>query len=176
MGKALFPLVVAGTLLVTNWKADTEKAKIEFSVKGLFGTVHGSFAGLKSTILFDEKDLAASSISASLDAKTVSTGIGLRNHHLREEEQFLDADKYPTIGFRTKKIVKSGAGYLADGELTIKTVTRPVQISFTFHENGGNDAIFKGDFSIKRLDYNIGKPGGSIGEIITIHLEVPVTK
>jgi polyisoprenoid-binding protein YceI len=142
----------------------------------LFGTVHGHFTGLKSTIVFDEKDLAASSLSASVDAKTVSTGIGLRNHHVREEEQFLDANKYPRISFQSKKIVKTAGGFSADGELTIKNVTRPVQIAFTFQADGGNAGVFKGDFNIKREDYNIGKPGGSIGDQITIHLEVPVTK
>ena len=176
MEMSLLTIVVAGTLLVTNWKADTEKAKIGFSVTGLFGTVHGSFTGLQTTILFDEKDLAGSSISASVDAKTVATGIGLRNHHVREEEQFLDANKYPKISFRSKKIVKTAGGFIADGELTIKTVTKPVQIAFTFRADGANAGVFTGDFSIKRLDYNIGKPGGSIGEVITINLEVPVTK
>ena len=175
MGTALC-LALAGVLWVTNWKADPAKAKIGFSVKGLFGTVHGSFTGLKCTILFDEKDPAGSSIAASVDAKTVSTGIGLRNHHVREEEQFLDASKYPTIHFHSKKIVKTGAGWIADGELTIKDVTKPVQIAFTFQSDGGTAGVFKGNFSIKRLDYNIGKPGGSIGEVITIDLEVPVTK
>jgi len=176
MEMALLPLLIAGLFMATNWKADPEKAKIEFSVKGLLGTVHGHFTGLKSTLLFDEKDLAGSSITASVDAKTVSTGIGLRNRHVRQEEQFLNADKYPTISFKSKKIVKTAEGFSADGELTIKDVTKPVHIPFTFRSDGANAGIFKGAFNIKREDYNIGKPGGSIGDEIRIELEVPVTK
>lgn len=158
-----------------NWTIDASKAKVEFSVKGVFGTVHGNFTGLKATIQFDVRNPKAGSISASIDAKTVSTGIGLRNHHLRTEEQFLNTDRYPTISFHSRTIEKTGSGYRASGELTIKDVTRRIQIPFTFAPNG-NSGVFKGQFVIKREDFHIGKPGGSIGEEVTIDLEVPVTQ
>jgi polyisoprenoid-binding protein YceI len=173
---ALFPVVFAGVLFAVDWKADASKAKVDFHIKSALGMVHGHFTGLKSTIRFDEHDLAGSSIVASIDPKSVATGIGLRNHHVREEEQFLDVSKHPEISFRSTKIIKSDNGFNADGELTLKGVTKPIQIAFTFSPNGNNAAVFKGQFTIKRLDYNIGKPGGSVGETITIDLEVPVTK
>jgi hypothetical protein len=50
-----------------------------------------------------------------------------------------------------------------------------VEIPFTFTPNGGGGE-FKGQFTIKREDYNIGKTGGSIGDMISITLEVPVKK
>jgi polyisoprenoid-binding protein YceI len=158
-----------------NWKADASRAKVAFSVKGPLGTVHGTFTGLKATIQFDVKNPGAASISASIDAKTVSTGIGMRNHHLQSEEQFLNTDKYPLISFHSRKIEKTGSGYTASGDLTIKGVTKPVQIPFTFTP-GGNSGVFKGQFGIKREDFNIGKPGGSTGDDVTISLEVPVSQ
>ena len=173
---ALMPVVFAVAFVAVQWKADAANAKVEFSVKGLLGRAHGHFSGLKSTIRFDEHDLGSSSIAASIDASTVNTGIGLRDHHLRVEEQFLNVKKYPEISFRSKKIVKSEKGFTADGELTIKGITKPLQIPFTFSPNGANAAVFKGEFSIRRQDYSIGQSGGSIGDMITINLEVPVTK
>jgi len=173
---ALLPVVTAVLYFAAEWKADAEKAKVEFSIKGPFGTVHGHFTGLKSTIRFDEHDLSGSSITASIDAGTVSTGIGLRNHDLRNKEQWLNTDKYPGISFRSKKILKTGSGFNADGDLTLKGVTKPIQIPFTFNTSGGNAGVFKGGFSIRREDYGIGKPGGSVGDMITITLEVPVTR
>lgn len=99
----------------------------------------------------------------------------MRNHHLRTEEQYLNTDKYPRISYKSGKIEKTGAGYKATGELTIKGVTRSVEIPFTFTSNG-NAGVFKGSFTFKRSDFNIGKEGGSIGDMITITLEVPVKK
>ena len=157
----------------SNWKADTANAKVTFTVHGPFGTVHGSFTGLEATINFNEKSLSTSSIVASIDAKTVSTGVGLRNSDLRNEEVWLNTDKYPRITFKSKKIEKTADGYKASGEMMIKAVTKPVEIPFTFT---GKDAtgLFKGQFTIKREDYNVGKPGGSVGDVITILLSVPV--
>jgi polyisoprenoid-binding protein YceI len=172
----LLPLVLLIGSESANWNADASKAKVEFSIKGPLGTVHGNFTGLKATIQFDVKDPGAGSISASIDPKTVSTGIGMRNHHLRSEEQYLNTDKYPLISFRSKKIEKTGNGYTANGELTLKGVTKPVQIPFTFSPSG-NSGVFKGQFVIKRGDFNIGgKPGGSVGDDITISLEIPVSQ
>ena len=133
---------------------DAAKAKVEFSVKGPLGTVHGAFTGLKATIQFDVKDPGAGSITASIDANTVSTGIGMRNHHLKSEEQFLNTDKYPLISFHSKKIEKTGSGFTASGDLTIKGVSKPVQIPFTFTP-GGNSGVFKGQFGTQagRLQY-----------------------
>jgi len=166
--------LITGWILSGNWIADASRAKVMFSVKGPFGTVHGTFGGLKSTIRFNEKDPAGSSISATIDPNTVSTGIGLRNHDLRNQEKWLDTKKYPDISFHSKKISKSGNEYLASGELTLKGITRPVDIPFTFTANG-NTGVFKGKFTIRREDFNIGKPGGSVGDIITIELNIPVT-
>ncbi len=167
--------VILGLTLSGTWNVETANAKVNFSVKGPFGTVHGNFSGLQAAIRFDEKDLAGSSVSASIDAKTVSTGIGLRNRDLRKKEEWLNTDTYPRISFRSSHIEKSGDGYKALGELTLKGVTKPAEISFTFTSNG-NNGLFKGEFAVKRADYNIGKPGGSVGDVITIVLEVPVNK
>jgi polyisoprenoid-binding protein YceI len=171
----LLPLALLIGSGVGNWKPDASRAKVAFSVKGPLGTVHGEFTGLKATIQFDVKNPGAGSISASIDANTVTTGIGMRNHHLKSEEQFLNTDKYPEISFHSKKIEKTGSGYTAGGDLTIKGVSKPVQIPFTFTP-GGNSGVFKGQFVIKREDFNIGKPGGSTGDDVTISLELPVSQ
>src|SRR5579863_45691 len=129
--------IIAGLTFAGNWNVDTANAKINFSVKGPFGTVHGNFTGLKASIKFNEKDLAGSSVSATVEAKTVNTGIGLRNHDLRSKEEWLNTDKFPQISFHSKKIEKTGAGYKAAGDLTLKGVTRPAEIAFTFTDKGG---------------------------------------
>src|SRR5882724_8769641 len=135
--------LVTGLFVAGNWNVDSANAKISFSVKGPFGVVHGNFTGLKATIHFDEKDLAGSSVSASVDAKTVSTGIGLRNHDLRSKEEWLNTDKYPRISFESKKIEKEADAYKATGMLTLKGVTKPAAIHFTFTPKG-NGGLFKG--------------------------------
>jgi polyisoprenoid-binding protein YceI len=170
-------LTAAAIILIVpgagDWKADATNAKVNFSVHGPFGTVHGSFTGLEAAIHFDEKNLSASSITASIDAKTVSSGVSLRNSDLRNKEIWLNTDKYPRISFKSKKIEKTDKGFRTIGDLTMKGVTKPATIPFSFE---GKDAtgVFKGQFTIKREDYHLGNTGGSVGSVITIDLLVPV--
>jgi polyisoprenoid-binding protein YceI len=159
---------------VPKWNVNAATAQIKFSVKGPFGTVDGSLGDLKATILFDKDNLAASSIRASTDPKSISTGIKLRNKDL-QKEKYLDSDKYPLLSFQSDQIQKSGTGYKAIGNLSIKGISKKVEIPFSFSEKG-NAGVFKGSFSIQRQDYGIGKQGGSIGSTVTINLDVPVTK
>lgn len=170
-------LILITTLSPTgNWKSDPSTSIISFTVKGPFGTVDGKFTGLKTDIQFDEKNLAGSSFNANIDVSTINTGIGLRNRDLRNKEQWFNADKYPTIIFHSKKIEKSGIGYKVTGDLTIKGATKPAEIPFTFTSNG-NSGIFKGKFTVNRQDYQIGSStGSSVGNVITLTLEVPVKK
>ncbi len=162
-------------MLAEHWNADAANAKILFSIKGPFGTVHGNFSGLKATLQFSENDLAGSSLSATIEAKTVSTGISLRNSDLRNKEEWLDTDKYPVISFKSKKIEKTSSGYKVLGDLTLKATTKSIEIPFIFTPSG-NTGVFKGEFTINREDYKIGKPGGSVGDPVSISLEVPVKK
>ncbi len=159
---------------ITRWYANAPKAQINFAVDGPFGKVHGKLSDLKSTIQFDENNLAASSLKASVDPKSIKTGIGLRNRDL-QKEKFLDSDNHPLISFQSNKIIKSGTSYKAIGGLTIKGVTRTVEIPFTFTEKA-NSGVFKGAFTIHREDFGVGKKGGTVGNEIDITLEVPVIK
>lgn len=161
--------------MVPKWKPDAAGSQVNFTVKGPFGTVNGKFSGLKADIKFSEDDLKGSSVKATIDAKTVSTGIALRNKDLRKKELWLNTDKYPVITFTSSKIEKKGKEFVAIGDLTLKGKTKPIEIPFTF-TGKGNAGVFKGKFSIDREDFDVGKKGGSVGKTITINLNIPVKK
>jgi len=111
-------------------------------------------------------------MSASVDAKTVSTGISLRNSDLRNKVEWFNTEKYPRIDFKSKKFEKTSGVYKVQGDLTIKGITKPVEIPFTFTNKDGS-GVFKGQFTIPRAEFNLGKPGGSVGSIITVMLTIP---
>jgi polyisoprenoid-binding protein YceI len=165
--------LITGLIFTGNWKPDTANAKINFTVEGIFGLVHGSFSGLQADIQFNEKDLSGSSFSASIDAKSVSTGISLRNSDLRNKEEWFNTDKFPRISLQSKKIEKTAAGYKALSDLTIKGITKAMEIPFTFTGNE-ETGIFKSQFTIQRTDFKLGKPGGTVGSVVTVILSIPV--
>ena len=87
LAASAFIVFLAGS---DNWKADTANAKVTFTLHGPFGTVNGSFTGLEADIKFDEKNLSASSISASIDAKTVATGERPSQQRLKEQGRMVE--------------------------------------------------------------------------------------
>ena len=170
MKKIMYPLLIAlligfsAFIVLTNWKV-----KEPYEVKFSGGKIHGEFKGLKASIQFDKTHPENSKISASIDPSTIATGFFLKNSHVKDA---LDADKYPTISFSSTKVSSSGNDYEASGNLTMKGVTRPVTIHFTFDDKG-SDGIFKGTFKVAPKDFNITHKGTP--DELTISLIVPVT-
>ncbi|SEK19538.1 Polyisoprenoid-binding protein YceI [Parapedobacter koreensis] len=128
--------------------------------------------GLKGTIDFDRTDLQNSRFDVTVDVNTISTGLGLKNRHAKAED-FLDAEQYPTIRFASSKITPSNDGFIAQGTLTIKNVSKEMTIPFTFDDTG-SEGVFRGNFKLNRKDYNLEK--NRIGEVIDVELVVPVIK
>lgn len=169
----MLTLVISAFTIVTNkWNVKTEGAVISFELPNE-GT-KGTFSGLQASIEFDEKDPAASKITASVDAKTINTGNEQRDKHLRTAD-FFDVDKYPTITFTSTKIVPSDNGFTAQGTLTMKDTTKNVEIPFTF-ENKGNEGVFKGRLSILSGEYGIMKRSKTDKDQVNLSIEVPVMK
>lgn len=115
----------AGQNLV-KWQIDPLHSAAHFSVRHMMiSNVHGEFK-LSGTVLTDPKEFANSSVEAIIDASTIDTREAARDKHLRSAD-FFDVEKYPSLEFRSKKIVGSPEeGFSLLGDLTIHGVTREV--------------------------------------------------
>lgn len=155
--------------LPQNWVI-ADKYNITFTTSG----VSGIFKNFSGNIIFDEQNVSASKFDVTIEVGSINTGNGMQNKHAKSSEWF-DAAKYPAIKFVSKKLVKSGAGYVVTGDLQIHGVTKEQTIPFNF-KRGGNGGKFEGVFNVNRNDFGIGKPGGEVGEVIKLVVSVPVVK
>lgn len=149
-----------------------EQSTVKFKIKNFgFNNVTGSFKGIQGTIKFIPENLGASTFEVTVDAKTVNTGINLRDNHLRKEEYF-DVKKYPAIRFVSVRITpssKTGTLFMF-GRLTIKNVTREVSFPFTaLPQDGGY--LFSGEVKINRIDFGVGE-SSSVSDNLTVNLNV----
>ncbi len=159
---------------IINWKIDGEKALVKFKIHAHEAELIGNFKGAKGEVKFDENDLTNSSFNCTIDISTINTGIGARDKHL-QAASFFDAINSPVSRFTSTKMEKTSDGFIATGKLLMKATTKEISIPFTYE--GTKDAgTFKGSFSIKRSDYNIGKPDADIDDDVLISLEIPVAK
>jgi polyisoprenoid-binding protein YceI len=172
MKKIMFPAIVAVIIclfaftLITNWKVKGDESVIKFSSK----KINGSFKGLKADIVFNKEHPEEAKFSASIDAPTLATGFFLKNMHAKDA---LGVDTYPTIKFVSTSVSKNGDGYSAKGNLTMKGITRPAIIHFTFDDKG-NEGVFKGNFKVIPKEFGIDRSGTP--DEVMVNLIVPVVK
>lgn len=163
-----------------TWKADPAHSEIAFTVRQLMvSKVCGRFTGSDVTIVTSEDPLA-SSVTATIDTASLGTGNERRDGHLRSTDYF-DVGKYPTMGYRSTGIRRSGDGWVIDGELTCRGVTRKVSLAvgsngFGPADSGARRARFSATTRISRRDFGLRIPmdgiGGVVGDEVSITLAV----
>lgn len=154
-----------------NWKPVT--AAITFKIKHSLGaTAEGSFKGFVGSINFDPMNLSSASIKATIDAKSINTGLNLRDNTMRGDDYF-DVEKYPKISMVSTKIEKTNKEneYIGYFNLTIKNVTRNIKIPFIFSQTN-TQGSFKGSFSINRTEYGVGDKSALLGDTATIFITI----
>jgi polyisoprenoid-binding protein YceI len=168
------PNYLAGT-----WKADPLGSEVSFSVRMLMlTTVRGRFTGHDVTIVTGESALD-SSVAATIDLSSVDTGIQRRDNHLRSAD-FLEVEKYPTMGYRSGGIRPTDEGWIVDGELTLHGVTRRVPLAvevngFGPDPSGGHRAAFSATAQISRGDFGIDRWAGGgavVGDKVSVSLRI----
>jgi polyisoprenoid-binding protein YceI len=159
--------------LVRLWKVDAEHSTVKFELPG--HNKKGTFRNINASIEFDENDPSASKISASIDVKTIQIGNEKEEAHLRSPD-FFDAEKFPTISFVSSEIVKTDIGYSAKGKLTMKDSIKPIELPFTFSENGKSRATFNGTISLNAADYGVMKANRPSADKVIVYLAVPVSE
>ena len=174
---------------VTAWKADPAHSHAEFKVKHMIiSNVKGSFSGISGTLSLDETDYTHSKVEVDIPVTTLSTGDPQRDGHLKSAD-FLDADKFPTIIFKSTNIdSKGGADYAVTGDLTVHGVTKSVtlaveDLSEPSKDPWGNHRIgLSASTKINRKDFGLTwnsalETGGVlVGEEVSINLEVQFIK
>lgn len=165
--KILFlAIVLLSSNLIQAQTIDASKSKVEFELSNMgFKTVEGTFSGIEGKIAFNTSDLNKASFQVCIQVKTVDTDSKTRDGHLLKED-FFHEEKHPNICFQSTSISKTENGYLAKGSLTMKGVTKEIEIPFTFSSN-----TFNGTLTLERLDYGVGPKGGfMVGKTVNLKI------
>ena len=114
-----------------SYTIDPVHTSIAFKVKHMMvSDVKGQFERFTGTIVLDPKNIEASSVDVTIEAPSVSTNNEKRDGHLKSPD-FFDVEKYPTITFKSKKVMKKGEQWVAVGDFTMRGVTKEIELPFT---------------------------------------------
>ncbi len=181
--------MTAATPTTSTWKIDPAHSAAEFKVKHMMiSNVKGKFSGLSGVLSLNEGDPTLSSVEASIPVSTLTTGDEQRDGHLKSAD-FFDAEKFPTLTFKSTKVAKAGEGELTvTGDLTLHGVTKPVKFAVEGPSEPGKDPWgntrigLSATTKINRKDFELGwnatlETGGVlVGEEVTLTLDVQFIK
>jgi polyisoprenoid-binding protein YceI len=119
--------------LTGQWTIDRPHSRIGFSVRhAMVTTVRGAFTDYDSTLYFDGVRPSESRADLVIRVASVDTGVEQRDAHLIGTD-FFDVRRFPEMVFRsTSTTHEGGESFRMTGDLTIRDVTRPVDLQLDY--------------------------------------------
>jgi polyisoprenoid-binding protein YceI len=118
------------------YRIDPNHSVASFTIRHVFSKVPGRFNELEGTINYDEQNIANSSAEITIKTASINTNNERRDNDLRSANFFL-ADSFPTITFKSNKVIPGEAGkFKLVGDLNMHGVTKPVTLDVTFLGSG----------------------------------------
>ena len=153
-----------------GYKLETNHARVVFSLSHMgFSTWYGDFSGSTGSLTIDPKNVASAQLSVSIPVASVMTTNAKVDEELKSAAWF-DATTYPTITFKSTKVVQTGANSAdVTGDLTFHGVTKPVTLQATFGGSGVN-------MLTKRSDYGVKTYVPLIGDDVDLVISAPFEK
>ncbi len=177
----LTPLAALGlcaTAQAGNWNVAAETSSVGFSAEQQGAKFNGKFEEFSAMIDFDPAAPAEGSITGTVRTETVDTRDYDRDGSLMEPDWF-DVDNHPESTFVSESIEALDDGtYVAHGNLTLKGQTRPMDLAFSFEQNG-DTATFDGTMQIDRFDFNVGQGWNDtymVGKDVEVEIDLDLSR
>ena len=134
------------------WNVDKAHSSVGFVVKHLgLSNVRGSFGEFDAKIMADPVTGKVTDVEATVQVKSVNTGIQKRDDHLKGDD-FFSVEKFPIMKFKTKTVKVEGDHVVATADITLRDVTKTV--TFT-GEYLGTQKVNFGDGNQLRAGYSL---------------------
>lgn len=153
---SVIALLPTGTFML-----DPPTSHVEFVMRDNRGGFVGLVRDIDATVTVREQgESFVADVEARIDARTVSTGIGLRDNQMRRD--FLLTDRFPFITFRGSVVLLDRPGALPfralmRGALTIKDATREIEVPLRVTALR-DTYLADGQVTIRLSEFNIPLP------------------
>jgi polyisoprenoid-binding protein YceI len=179
---------LAASAQPVEWRIDPAHSAAQFSVRHLMvSTVRGHFGKISGKVVYDAKNVAASSVEAAVEVASIDTREPKRDAHLKSPD-FFDVEKFPAITFKSTSVAAAGPGKLkVTGDMTMHGVTKQVVFDVegpTPELNAGRQikSGATGTAKISRKDFGmtwnraIEAGGVTVGDEVTMTIDLEMNK
>lgn len=166
----LLALALPGFASAADYAVQPAGSKLGFSGSFQGQSFDGSFGQWTAAISYDPAKVASSKFDVDVDLSSVKTGDKDRDGALPGSD-FFNVAKFPKAHFVTTGFRQNGAQVIADGNLTLRGVTKPVSLTVVF-KPAGTGATLDVSGAVKRLDFGVG--GGDYADTSVIANDVKI--
>jgi polyisoprenoid-binding protein YceI len=174
---SLLVVAVSAQAAPVTYKLDPGHTMVLFSWNHFgYSNPTADFGLGEGTVVFDEQNPAKSSVDVTLPLASLDTHVPALDKHLKEAD-FFDADKYPTVTFKSTKVQPLGGHkFNVTGDLTVHGVTKTVVLAATLNKVGPHPMSkaqsigFDATASIKRSDFGVGAYVPKVSDEISIRI------
>jgi polyisoprenoid-binding protein YceI len=145
---------------MATYKIDAAHSDILFKVKHLMiTTVTGQFKNFDATLTAEKEDFSDAQISFTADVNSIDTRSEQRDGHLKSND-FFNAEQFPELKFTSTSLTKNGEGYILKGDLTIRDVTKTIELKADYAGAmvdpwGQKKVGFEAEGKIKRKEFGL---------------------
>lgn len=172
---AAFCLAATGAAAQTapKWTVDPAHSEIGFTSTAEGSEFEGHFDRWDADIRFDPKHLDQSKVVVTVETASAETGDTSRDQTAQGSDWFSSV-MFPKATFAAQTFKDLGGGkYEADGDLTIRGITKPLALPFTLSING-DQATMSGETSVDRSLFGLGQGEYGGPDIVPFDVKVKV--
>ena len=151
----LFVTLVGHTAMAAPWVIDPAKSTLTFTGSQAGDPFTGRFTKFTPVVEFDPAKPEAGSITVTIDMASASIDDQDKQESLPTEDWFF-VQQFPTATFTSSRIQKTPEGYLAEGNLSLRGVSQPVQVPFSLREQKGVTHA-EGKVTLQRQQFGVGQ-------------------
>lgn len=156
-----------------TWRIDPAASRLGFTGAMNGQSFTGAFSRWNAQVAFDPKNLAASHVVATIDMGSARTGDQTRDEALPTGDWF-SVKAFPKATFVSRTVTAAAPGrYVAQGDLTIRGVTRPATLPFAL-TIAGDTARMTGALTLDRSAFGVGQGQWKGGEPVALKVQVNV--
>jgi polyisoprenoid-binding protein YceI len=158
---------------VPVYEITPESSTIQFDVESSVD-IKGIFDKWDAKLTFTSTDATTAVLEIKIQADSVDTGSRTKNGKLKGKD-FFDTKRNPLITFKSTRVVQTGPdNFEADGDFTIRGVTRPEKLSVTVSGRGTGSGAIKGVMAFDRKQYgmNSGIPFIRIADRVEVTVDL----
>lgn len=153
------------------------ESRVDFTFTLQNEETQGSFSESSVELLLDTNNPAGSSLNATVNTATVTTGTGQIDSTLLREDWF-DVEAHPQASFTSREMTAAGENiYSVYGTLRIKGIAKDIEFPMEL-VSVENKRIATGSFAIDRLDFELGRDSqpeeDSLGYQVVVSFEFEV--